>query len=186
MIISSIKCQIYWTPEQFYLWFFFFFVIFESSPKTVDDLFPLSVVLFSDLSLFHLSRFFWAVQMIHFIIKWKISISDIYVVYKICATKQCVYLVKYFINNLHLSNASVSARFCINILSLSVGALKDSLGLQLVGPFDILAGAHKNSKNSQPNFHLHWRYFYDPPEFQTILAGCENSQHHIGYYRYRT
>lgn len=95
----------------------FFFVIFESSPKTVDDLFPLSVVLFSDLSLFHLSRFFWAVQMIHFIIKWKISISDTYVVYKICATKQCVYLVKYFINNLHLSNASVSARFCINILS---------------------------------------------------------------------
>lgn len=97
-----------------------------------------------------------------------------------------VSIVKYFINNLHLSIASVSARFCINILSLSVGALKDFLGLQLVGPFDILAGAHKNSKNSQPNFHLHWRYFYDPPEFQTILAGSEDSQHHIGYYRYRT
>ncbi|KAL3996413.1 hypothetical protein ACER0C_009069 [Sarotherodon galilaeus] len=63
------------------------------------------------------------------------------------------------------------------------GALKDSLGLQLVGPFDILAGAHKNSKNSQLNFHLHWRYFYDPPEFQTILTGSEDSQHHIGYYR---
>lgn len=124
--------------------------------------------------------------MIHFIIKRNISISDTYVVYKICATKQGVYLIKYFINNLHLRNASVSARFCINILSLSVGALKDSLGLQLVGPFDILAGAHKNSKNSQPNFHLHWRYFYDPPEFQTILTGSEDSQHHIGYYRYRT
>ncbi|XP_074486296.1 histone PARylation factor 1 [Sebastes fasciatus] len=63
------------------------------------------------------------------------------------------------------------------------GALKDTLGLQLVGPFDILAGAHKNSKNPQPNFHLHWRYLYDPPEFQTILLGSEDSQHHIGYYR---
>lgn len=65
-----------------------------------------------------------------------------------------------------------------------IGALKDTLGLQLVGPFDILAGAHKNSKNPQPNFHLHWRYIYDPPEFQTILQGSEDSQHHIGYYRY--
>lgn len=63
------------------------------------------------------------------------------------------------------------------------GALKDILGLQLVGPFDILAGAHRNSKNPQPNFHLHWRYFYDPPEFQTILQGSEDSQHHMGYYR---
>ncbi|XP_049577612.1 histone PARylation factor 1 isoform X2 [Syngnathus scovelli] len=63
------------------------------------------------------------------------------------------------------------------------GALKDTLGLQLVGPFDILAGAHQNCKNASPNFYLHWRYFYDPPEFQTILQGSEESQHHIGYYR---
>nr|XP_061791433.1 histone PARylation factor 1-like [Nerophis lumbriciformis] len=63
------------------------------------------------------------------------------------------------------------------------GALKNTLGLQLVGPFDILAGAHQNCKNAAPNFHLHWRYFYDPPEFQTILQGSEESQHHIGYYR---
>nr|XP_020497569.2 histone PARylation factor 1-like [Labrus bergylta] len=63
------------------------------------------------------------------------------------------------------------------------GALKDTLGLQLVGPFDVLAGAHKLSKNPQPNFHLHWRYFYDPPEFQTILHGGEDSQQHLGYYR---
>ncbi|XP_071360111.1 histone PARylation factor 1 [Trachinotus anak] len=63
------------------------------------------------------------------------------------------------------------------------GALKDTLGLRLVGPFDILAGAHKKSKNPEPNFHLHWRYIYDPPEFQTVLQGSEDSQHHIGYYR---
>ncbi|XP_068448035.1 histone PARylation factor 1 [Clinocottus analis] len=63
------------------------------------------------------------------------------------------------------------------------GALKDSLGLQLVGPFDVLAGAHKSASNPQPNFHLHWRYLYDPPEFQTILLGSGDSQHHVGYYR---
>ncbi|KAK1886671.1 cGMP-specific 3'5'-cyclic phosphodiesterase, partial [Dissostichus eleginoides] len=63
------------------------------------------------------------------------------------------------------------------------GALKDTLGLQLVGPFDILAGAHKKSKSPQPNFHLHWRYLYDPPEFQTILLGSKDREHHIGYYR---
>ncbi|CAJ1052176.1 histone PARylation factor 1 [Xyrichtys novacula] len=74
--------------------------------------------------------------------------------------------------------------FCKELCPDSPGAaLKDTLGLQLVGPFDILAGAHKDIKNPQPNFHLHWRYFYDPPEFQTILRGSEDTQHHIGYYR---
>ncbi|XP_053712885.1 histone PARylation factor 1-like [Synchiropus splendidus] len=63
------------------------------------------------------------------------------------------------------------------------GALKETLGLRLVGPFDILAGAQEDPKNPRPNFHLHWRYFYDPPEFQTIITGSEDSQHHIGYYR---
>ncbi|XP_061627307.1 histone PARylation factor 1 isoform X5 [Phyllopteryx taeniolatus] len=62
------------------------------------------------------------------------------------------------------------------------GALQDTLGLQLVGPFEVLAGAHRNCKNASPNFHLHWRYFYDPPEFQTILQGSQESQHHMGYY----
>ncbi|XP_066577001.1 histone PARylation factor 1 isoform X1 [Amia ocellicauda] len=60
-------------------------------------------------------------------------------------------------------------------------ALKDTLGLQLVGPFDVLAGKHKSAKN--PNFHIHWRHFYDPPEFQTILVGSGETQYHMGYYR---
>lgn len=61
------------------------------------------------------------------------------------------------------------------------GALIDTLGLQLVGPFDILAGAHKNIK-TKPNLHLHWRYFYDPPEFQTIIIN-NGSKLHFGFYR---
>lgn len=65
-----------------------------------------------------------------------------------------------------------------------IDALDATLGLKLVGPFEILSGAHKASKKSVPNLHLHWRFFYDPPEFQTILLGNQATQHHIGYYRY--
>ncbi|CAH2063079.1 unnamed protein product, partial [Iphiclides podalirius] len=30
---------------------------------------------------------------------------------------------------------------------------------------------------------IHWRYFYDPPEFQAVLKKKGNSEFHIGYYR---
>ncbi|XP_066517152.1 histone PARylation factor 1 isoform X2 [Hoplias malabaricus] len=62
-------------------------------------------------------------------------------------------------------------------------ALQQVLGLRLVGPFDVLSGKHKLCKSSKTNFHLHWRHFYDPPEFQTILQGSTVTQHHMGYYR---
>ncbi|KAL1023971.1 hypothetical protein UPYG_G00049710 [Umbra pygmaea] len=62
-------------------------------------------------------------------------------------------------------------------------ALKETLGLRLVGPFDILAEAHRSSANPQPNYHLHWRYFYDPPEYQSILQSGGDTQLHLGYYR---
>ncbi|XP_069487507.1 histone PARylation factor 1 isoform X2 [Ambystoma mexicanum] len=61
---------------------------------------------------------------------------------------------------------------------------KSSLGLQLVGPYDILAGKHKISKrSSELDYNLHYRFFYDPPEFQTILVGDHKTQHHMGYFR---
>ncbi|XP_045205412.2 histone PARylation factor 1-like [Mercenaria mercenaria] len=66
-------------------------------------------------------------------------------------------------------------------------ALKDLVGLQLVGPFDILAGKHKGVKTNRhgkrPNFLLHWRYYYDPPEFQTVVRGTADNQFHLGYFR---
>ncbi|XP_032874191.1 histone PARylation factor 1 [Amblyraja radiata] len=62
-------------------------------------------------------------------------------------------------------------------------ALTSSLGLQLVGPYDILAGKHKVTTNVEPNYFLHWRYFYDPPEFQTVIAGDYETQYHLGYFR---
>ena len=66
-------------------------------------------------------------------------------------------------------------------------ALKKVLGFQLVGPFDILAGKHKgvtvNRFSKRPNFLLHWRYFFDPPEFQTVIKGEDKTQFHLGYFR---
>uniref|UniRef100_A0A8C4VTY8 Histone PARylation factor 1 n=1 Tax=Gopherus evgoodei TaxID=1825980 RepID=A0A8C4VTY8_9SAUR len=62
-------------------------------------------------------------------------------------------------------------------------ALLSSIGLQLVGPYDILAGKHKKTKSANLNFNLHWRFFYDPPEFQTIIAGDSKTQYHMGYFR---
>lgn len=62
-------------------------------------------------------------------------------------------------------------------------ALKDLLDLELVGPFEILDGALSTCK-TLPNIHLHYRYYYDNPEFMTVLrAGDQKSQFHIGYYR---
>ena len=67
-------------------------------------------------------------------------------------------------------------------------ALMKSLGFQLVGAFDILAGRHKGAKanrfKKKPNFLLHWRYYLDPPEFQTVIKGDDKTQFHLGYFRY--
>ncbi|XP_010170996.1 histone PARylation factor 1, partial [Antrostomus carolinensis] len=62
-------------------------------------------------------------------------------------------------------------------------ALVSSAGLRLVGPYDILAGKHKKAKSTDVDFNLHWRFFYDPPEFQTILVGDSKTQYHMGYFR---
>ena len=66
-------------------------------------------------------------------------------------------------------------------------ALQDTLGFTLVGPYDVLAGRHKdvacNSAGQRPNFLLHWRYYYDPPEFLTVITGDSEKQFHLGYFR---
>ncbi|XP_023933517.1 histone PARylation factor 1 [Lingula anatina] len=64
-------------------------------------------------------------------------------------------------------------------------ALVECLGLQLVGPYDVLAGqcVKVNSSGAPPCYLRHWRYFYDPPEFLTVIKGDDTLQFHIGYYR---
>ncbi len=61
--------------------------------------------------------------------------------------------------------------------------MKNLLNLELVGPFEILDGVLKTCK-TLPNIHLHYRYYYDTPEFMTVIRTIDKkSQFHIGYYR---
>lgn len=47
--------------------------------------------------------------------------------------------------------------------------MKD-IKLKLVGPFDILAGkVSEVYEEDLPDFLRHWRFYYDPPEFQVGL-----------------
>ena len=63
-------------------------------------------------------------------------------------------------------------------------ALKESLGLQLVGPYDVLSGSFDDVKESDIiSYHLHYRYYYDPPEFLTVIKGDDKTGFHVGYYR---
>jgi len=59
-------------------------------------------------------------------------------------------------------------------------ALADLLGVRLVGPFEVLAGRFDGRTPRYPML-LHWRYYLDPPEFFTTLAGDTDGLH-WGYY----
>ena len=62
------------------------------------------------------------------------------------------------------------------------GALKSALGLDLVGPFDVLAG--RLDDVPWEKCVLHSRHFYDPPEMTTVLSVSGGGPgFHIGYFR---
>ncbi|KAG8255728.1 hypothetical protein J6590_085796 [Homalodisca vitripennis] len=62
-------------------------------------------------------------------------------------------------------------------------ALK-AIKLKLVGPFDVLAGkVSEVYEEDLPDFLKHWRYYYDPPEFQTVICNENSSCYHMGYFR---
>lgn len=63
-----------------------------------------------------------------------------------------------------------------------LNALKE-IGLKLVGPFDVLAGKFDNIDKSDEEYLLHWRYYHDPPELQTVLKGDDKTGFHMGYFR---
>ncbi|XP_030373711.1 histone PARylation factor 1-like [Scaptodrosophila lebanonensis] len=55
--------------------------------------------------------------------------------------------------------------------------------LQLVGPFEFLAGNFHKAKIGEPGDYLrHWRFYYDPPEFQTVFVR-RGTGIHYGYWR---
>jgi len=62
-------------------------------------------------------------------------------------------------------------------------ALVKSCGLLLVGPYDIVAGQEFES-NKLNDYLCHYRFYRDPPEFQTLIVSVEeDSNFHIGYFR---
>ena len=66
----------------------------------------------------------------------------------------------------------------------SAAALESSLGVMLVGPYDVLSGQLKGVPWEKCV--LHSRHYYDPPEMVTVLEAVGDSANgfHIGYYRY--
>lgn len=75
--------------------------------------------------------------------------------------------------------------FCCNLNTMDpTQALVPTLGLQLVGPYDVISGKFRKHKGkNKPCYVLHWRYYYDPPEFQTVMMKADSTLHHLGYYR---
>lgn len=61
---------------------------------------------------------------------------------------------------------------CLNEESSSVEHLMASVNLEMIGPFDLLLG--KLPKLEEKDLYLiHWRFFYDVPEFQVMfLKNC--------------
>nr|SVE73751.1 EOG090X0BAY [Daphnia atkinsoni] len=76
--------------------------------------------------------------------------------------------------------------FCQSIRQQNTSELfKDSLGLKLVGPFELLDqnGKEGKPKDKSDSPLTQWRFYYDPPEFQTVMVGDLNEGYHIGYFR---
>lgn len=57
-----------------------------------------------------------------------------------------------------------------------------SIGLKLIGPFDVLCGKFCGLEKKSDDYLIHWRYYFDPPNFQTVLKGDEKTGYHIGYF----
>ncbi|CAG0919803.1 unnamed protein product [Notodromas monacha] len=55
-------------------------------------------------------------------------------------------------------------------------------GLHLVGPFEVMAGKFEGTY-SRKKLLRHWRFYYDPPEFQVTFLVEERTGWHMGYWR---
>ncbi|XP_026747440.1 histone PARylation factor 1 [Trichoplusia ni] len=57
-----------------------------------------------------------------------------------------------------------------------------SVNLVPIGPYELIIG--KLPKLEDKELYLaHWRFFYDPPEYQAVLKKSKTSEYHIGYFR---
>lgn len=59
--------------------------------------------------------------------------------------------------------------FCKELSKQNPKEAFKSVGLILVGPYDVLEETFEVTEQNNDKFVLHWRYYYDPPEFQVSL-----------------
>ncbi|RVE52291.1 hypothetical protein evm_003081 [Chilo suppressalis] len=71
---------------------------------------------------------------------------------------------------------------CMNKDGNECEKLLASVNLELIGPYDLLKGKLP-ILDEKELYLIHWRFYYDPPEFQTVFKKRGSSQYHIGYYR---
>ncbi|KAG6967153.1 hypothetical protein JG688_00006448 [Phytophthora aleatoria] len=63
-------------------------------------------------------------------------------------------------------------------------AFVDTLGLRLIGPFDLLAAATKKEVKVDKPLYLHGRFFFDPPEVVAAVVDTDGDEgRHWGYFR---
>lgn len=67
---------------------------------------------------------------------------------------------------------------CKEILPADPSAAFKAANLLLVGPYDVLNGklTDSESKFEDKQYLRHWRYFYDPPEFQVSFIDALESK----------
>lgn len=79
-------------------------------------------------------------------------------------------------------------KFAVNVNRANpLEAFVPTLGLRLVGPFELMADDSwilKKETVLQNDLMCHHRYFYDPPEVQTVVVSTDpDSTFHLGYFR---
>jgi len=72
-------------------------------------------------------------------------------------------------------------KFCQDLNKDNPCAALASVGLRLVGAFDVVAGLPAKPPTVE-RWLCHWRFYRDPPELQTVLAHT-TSELHLGYFR---
>lgn len=72
--------------------------------------------------------------------------------------------------------------FCSTIDEKNPEGVFSDLDLHLIGPFDVLAKKFDGIQRTDDVL-CHWRYYYDPPEFQTVIKKDGKDLYHIGYFR---
>ncbi|KAK5643111.1 hypothetical protein RI129_006956 [Pyrocoelia pectoralis] len=73
--------------------------------------------------------------------------------------------------------------YCKTLNKAEPSKALSQIGLELVGPYDVLSEKLQTTNKSPDDYLIHWRYYHDPPEFQTVLKGNDSTEYHIGYFR---